>query len=219
MGLETARAFLREGAEVLGIARDAERLGRVSRELAELAPGRFESLCVELGEPGFDERIAAAVKQRWGALDVLFNNAGVMLAHEPGILHEPLDAVRQTMEVNVFAPLTLARTLLPLLEAGREPRIVNVSSGAGTIEGIWEPGIASYRLSKWSLNGLTMLQAAELKGRVSVNALDPGWVRTDLGGPKAPGHPSESAQAAIQILLVAFEVTGKFFKDGNVIPY
>lgn len=219
VGLETARGLLREGADVLGVARDAARLEQAGRELTELAPGRFEGLCVELGAPGFDERVAAAVQQRWGALDVLLNNAGVMLSHEPGILGEAPDVVRQTMEVNLFAPLTLARTLLPLLEAGNEPRIVNVSSGAGTLEGIWEPGIASYRLSKWSLNGLTMLQAAELKGRVSVNALDPGWVRTDLGGPKAPGHPSESAQAALRALLVPFEVTGKLFKDGDVIPY
>ena len=201
VGLETARVLLREGADVLGVARDAARLEQAGRELTELAPGRFEGLCVELGAPGFDERVAAAVQQRWGALDVLLNNAGVMLSHEPGILGEAPDVVRQTMEVNLFAPLTLARTLLPLLEAGNEPRI------------------ASYRLSKWSLNGLTMLQAAELKGRVSVNALDPGWVRTDLGGPKAPGHPSESAQAALRALLVPFEVTGKLFKDGDVIPY
>jgi NAD(P)-dependent dehydrogenase (short-subunit alcohol dehydrogenase family) len=219
VGLETARVFLQEGADVIGIARDADRLEQASRQLSELAPGRFQPLCVDLGSPGFEGAVVDAVTARWGALDVLCNNAGIMVCHEPGILGEPPEAVEQTLQINLMAPLALARALLPLLERGIEPRIVNVSSGAGTLEGIWEPGIASYRLSKWALNGLTMLQAAELKGRVAVNALDPGWVKTDLGGPRAPGHPSESAQGALAMLLLDPTVTGKFFKDGNPIPY
>lgn len=219
VGLETARLFLQEGAEVLGVARDAARLEQATRQLSELAPGRFHPLCVELGSPGFENTIAEAVRERWGALDVLFNNAGVMLCHEPGILGEPAGILEQSLQVNLLAPLALSRALLPLLELGREPRIVNVGSGAGTLAGMWEPGIASYRLSKWALHGLTLLQAAELEGRVAVNAFDPGWVKTDLGGPRAPGHPSESAQGALALLLVDWKETGKFYKDGNVIPF
>lgn len=219
IGLETAKVFLREGADVLGLARDEARLTAAQRELEGLGSGRFQALCVDLGAPGFEDTVKAAVEKKWGALDVLFNNAGVMLCHDPGILSEPVGILESSLDVNLYAPLRLARALLPLLEAGKEPRIVNVSSGAGTLDGLWEPGIAAYRLSKWALNGLTMLQAAELRGRVSVNALDPGWVKTDLGGPKAPGHPSESAEAALKILLVDFAETGKLYKDGKVISY
>jgi NAD(P)-dependent dehydrogenase (short-subunit alcohol dehydrogenase family) len=105
------------------------------------------------------------------------------------------------------------------LYEGREPRIVNVSSGAGTFAAMKERKIASYRLSKWALNGLTLLLAGELAGRVAVNAFDPGWVKTDLGGPNAPGSPLESARGALSIVTLPFTETGKFWKDGQEFPF
>jgi NAD(P)-dependent dehydrogenase (short-subunit alcohol dehydrogenase family) len=80
-------------------------------------------------------------------------------------------------------------------------------------------GIPTYRLSKWALNGLTLLLARELAGKVAVNAFDPGWVRTELGGPNAPGTPDESARGALALLTMPFAETGKFWKDGNEIPF
>ncbi len=74
-------------------------------------------------------------------------------------------------------------------------------------------------MSKWALNGLTQVQAAELRGQIAVNAFDPGWVKTDLGGPRAPGTPEESARGGLALLLEPFATTGKFFKDGREIPY
>lgn len=109
--------------------------------------------------------------------------------------------------------------LLPMLRLGREPRVVHVGSGAGTLEGVHMTGIASYRLSKWALNGLTMLQATHWAGAIAVNAFDPGWVKTDLGGPKAPGSPVESAEGALAVVTLPFAVTGKFWKDGREIPF
>ena len=92
-------------------------------------------------------------------------------------------------------------------------------SGAGTFASLGEPNILSYRLSKWALNGLTQIQAAELRGQIAVNALDPGWVKTDLGGPRAPGTVEESARGGLALLLEPFSTTGKLFKDGKEIPY
>jgi NAD(P)-dependent dehydrogenase (short-subunit alcohol dehydrogenase family) len=79
--------------------------------------------------------------------------------------------------------------------------------------------IASYRLSKWALNGFTLLLASELQGKVSVNAFDPGWVKTDLGGPNAPGSVVESAVGALALATLPFTETGKFWKDGKEIPF
>lgn len=107
----------------------------------------------------------------------------------------------------------------PLLRKGHEPRIANVSSGAGTFAAMKDRKIASYRLSKWALNGFTLLLAGELGGEVSVNAFDPGWVKTDLGGPNAPGSPTESARGALSIVTLPFAETGKFWKDGQEIPF
>jgi NAD(P)-dependent dehydrogenase (short-subunit alcohol dehydrogenase family) len=108
---------------------------------------------------------------------------------------------------------------LPLLRRGDEPRIVNVGSGAGTLEGLGLGGIASYRLSKWALHGLTMLLATHLAEEMAVNAFDPGWVKTELGGPNAPGSPVDSAVGALSVVTLPFSVTGRFWKDGREISF
>lgn len=219
VGLETTRLFLSEGAEVLAVARDAQRLERAARELS--APsGRLTTLAADLESPSAIAPIVAAVQQRWGALDVLLNNAGVQIDGEANGLVDGSEAVlERSLAVNLWAPYRLCLALLPLLRKGREPRIANVSSGAGTFAAMKERKIASYRLSKWSLNGLTLLLAAELAGEVAVNAFDPGWVKTDLGGPSAPGSPLESARGALSLVTLPFTETGKFWKDGQEIPF
>jgi len=219
VGLETARLFLREGAEVLGVAKDPERLERAAREL-DPKNGRLSVVQAELTASDAPARIAAAVAERWGALDLLFNNAAVQIdGSVQGILAASEATFDAALAINLVGPYRLCRALLPALLAGREPRIVNVSSGAGNFESIRTLGIPSYRLSKWGLNGLTLLMAAELAGKVAVNAFDPGWVKTDLGGPNAPGSPTESALGALAIATLPFETTGKFWKDGSEIPF
>lgn len=219
VGLATARLLLAEGAEVLGVARDPERLARTTRELVELHGARYSSVALDLADRGTPERLAAVVAERFSALDAVVHNAGVMLSHEPSITAEPDALLEATMDLNVFAPLRVSRALVPLLLRGNEPRLVNVSSGAGTHHGLTEPKIAAYRLSKWTLNGLTLLQAREFTGKIAVNALDPGWVKTDLGGPEAPGVPEESARGLLEVLRLPFETTGRFWKNGEEIPW
>ena len=219
VGLSTARLFLREGADLVGVARDSQRLASVTEELSELAPGRFEAFALDVSDPDAPGLAHDRLKARWGALDVLFNNAGVMLSEAVDFEQEPPGTLDETLEVNLSAPFYLTLTLLPLLRRGKEPRIVHVSSGAGTFGALAEPKIASYRLSKWALNGLTLIQAAQLRGQVAVNAFDPGWVKTDLGGPNAPGTTEESARGALSLVCEPFSTTGKFFKDGQEIPF
>ena len=219
IGLETARLFLAEGAEIVGVARDPARLERARRELD---PGgtRLSMVPAELTTAGAPARIAAAVKERWGALDVLFNNAAVQIdGGVQGITAATEAVFDDSLAINLVAPYRLCRALLPLLLAGREPRIVNVSSGAGNFESMRMRDIPTYRLSKWSLNGLTLLLSGELSGNVAVNAFDPGWVKTDLGGPNAPGSPTESARGALACVTLPFAVSGKFWKDGSEIPF
>jgi NAD(P)-dependent dehydrogenase (short-subunit alcohol dehydrogenase family) len=151
---------------------------------------------------------------------VLFINAGVQLDGGVQGISEGDEAVlERAMAANFTAPYRFCRAFLPLLLRGREPRIANVSSGAGNFESMRTLGIPTYRLSKWALNGLTLLLARELAGKVAVNAFDPGWVRTELGGPNAPGTPDESARGALALLTMPFAETGKFWKDGNEIPF
>ena len=90
---------------------------------------------------------------------------------------------------------------------------------AGNFGAVGENSLASYRVSKFALNGLTLSWSGALTGKVAVNAFDPGWVKTDMGGPNAPGTPQESARGALALALLPFDVTGKFWKDGKEIPW
>jgi NAD(P)-dependent dehydrogenase (short-subunit alcohol dehydrogenase family) len=219
VGFETAKRFLGEGARILGVAKDGGRLGRAAEELAAL--GDFASLQLDLVAPQAPARVADAVHKRWGALDVAMNNAAILVnAGEPqGFEDEPPGSLELSLDINLLAPFRLTMALLPFLRKGREPRIVNVGSGAGTFEGVRMAGIASYRLSKWALHGMTLLLSTHLAGEVAVNTFDPGWVKTDLGGPNAPGDPRESAEGALAVATLPFSTTGKFWKDGREIPF
>jgi NAD(P)-dependent dehydrogenase (short-subunit alcohol dehydrogenase family) len=219
IGRAAARLFLEEGADVLGVARDQARLAAARDELGARARGRFDAFVLDVASPEAPARAAERIAARWGALDVLVNNAAVMTEGPQTFEDEPPGTLERTLEVDLLAPFRLSTALLPLLRNGREPRIVHVTSGAGTFGGLGEMGISSYRLAKWSLNGLVRLQALHLAGQIAVNGLDPGWVKTDLGGPRAPGVPEDSARGALALLLEPFSTTGKLFKDGEPIDY
>jgi len=218
VGAAVARRLVAAGADVLGTARDEGLLDELARELTG-GPGSFAPVVADLTDPAAPGRLAELVGQRWGALDVLLSNAGVMLARDERFEDEPAGTLEDTLAVNLVGPHRLVLALLPALRKGTEPRVVHVSSGAGTLDGMAEPGIGSYRVSKFALNGLVLMQAAQLRGEVAVNALDPGWVRTGLGGDQAPGTVEESAAGALALLAEPATVTGRFFKDGAEIPF
>jgi NAD(P)-dependent dehydrogenase (short-subunit alcohol dehydrogenase family) len=223
IGRATARLFLDEGASILGCARDEARLAATRAMLLEEAgtgaADRFEVFPLDLAEKDAPARAAERIAARWGALDVLVNNAAIMTEGPATLDDEPEGTLEGTLQVNLLAPYRLARALIPLLRAGREPRIVHVTSGAGTFAALSESGISSYRISKWALNGLVRLQAEQLRGAIAVNGLDPGWVKTDLGGPRAPGVPEDSARGALALVREPFATTGKLWKDGREIAY
>ena len=219
IGYETARRFLGEGARVLGVGKDGPRLERAARSLAPL--GDFAALELDLVARDAPERLAAEVAKRWEALDILFHNAAILEGTgDPASFEgEPPGTLERSLDINLLAPFRSTMALLPLLRRGREARIVTVGSGAGAFDGLRQTGIASYRLSKWALHGMTILLATQLAGEIAVNAFDPGWVKTDLGGPNAPGSPTESAEGALAVATMPFATTGKFWKDGREIPF
>ncbi len=221
VGFEITKRFLSEGADVVGVAQHPERLARAAERLKLQPPGCFEPLVVDLAGIGSEHAIVEAVVKRWGALDLLVNNAAVMIkAPAGGALElEPPGALEHSLRLNLIVPQRLTVALLPLLEKGNEPRVIHLTSGAGTLASLSEGGLASYRLSKWALNGLTRIMASQWRGRVAVNALDPGWVQTDMGGLGAPGSPIESAQAALELALRPWSDSGRLFKNGAEIDF
>jgi NAD(P)-dependent dehydrogenase (short-subunit alcohol dehydrogenase family) len=152
-----------------------------------------------------------------GRLDALVNVAGVY--GEPiGAADYPLDDAHEVMEVNTFGPWRLIEALLPLMTESEAPRIVNVSSGAGQLSDM-NGGRAAYRLSKSALNALTRTLAWDERW-VKVNAMCPGWVRTDMGGSGAPRSVEEGADTAVWLATLPDDgPTGGFFRDRKPIPW
>jgi NAD(P)-dependent dehydrogenase (short-subunit alcohol dehydrogenase family) len=214
VGRETVRLFSAEGAEIIGVARDAAKLEALASEL----PG-FHALVGDITDRELGGRVAQAVRERWGALDLLINNAAVQ-QYNAGFHAEPLDTLEQNLTTNVLSAHWLIHALLPLLERGEEPRIINVSSGAGKLSAVRdEPNMPAYRLSKLLLNGLTLSYAGDLRGKIAVNSLDPGWLKTDLGGPNAPGEPPDGAVRMLELASMPFSVTGGFWYGAEPIDF
>jgi NAD(P)-dependent dehydrogenase (short-subunit alcohol dehydrogenase family) len=159
----------------------------------------------------------AGIEANPGSLDVLVNNAGVY--GEPTAAADyDLDDAHEVFETNVFGPWRLIQASLPLLRASSSPRIVNVSSGGGQLAEMGG-GRTAYRLSKAALNALTRTLAAD-QPAIKVNAMCPGWVRTDMGGTGAPRSVAEGADTAVWLATLPDDgPSGGFFRDREPIPW
>ena len=166
--------------------------------------------------------LAAYLDAEFGRLDVLVNNAGILFDDdrlEAKVLKVPEELFRATMEVNFYGPLRVCQGLAPLLRKSESGRIVNVSSGLGQLDTMVD-GFPAYGVSKTSLNALTRLIADALKDdRVLVNAMSPGLVATDMGGPKGRPIP-DGADTAVWLALQPDDgPSGGFFRDRESIPW
>lgn len=217
VGFESAKLFLAAGAEVFGTGRDQARLDKASAELNKL--GRFIPFRADFDDPAAPSAVAEAVAAIWPALDILANNAAVQ-TYKKDWYAEGLGLLEHQWRCNVFAPHELIFRLVALLEKGVEPRIVNVSSGAGNGAALrTSADMPTYRLTKYAVGGMTQLWANTLKGRIAVNSLDPGWLKTDLGGPNAPGEPADGGRRMWEICSLPWTETGKFWYGNQEISF
>jgi NAD(P)-dependent dehydrogenase (short-subunit alcohol dehydrogenase family) len=218
IGREVCRQLAELGLRVVLTARDRE-------------PG--EATALELRRGGLDVAfcpldvtdsagVAAAhafVEEQYGRLDVLVNNAAIYSDEDATIFDVPLDIVEQTMRVNLYGPLLLCRAFAPGMRRRNYGRIVNVSSEAGQLSTMGA-GTPSYAISKAALNALTRIVAAEVRGNVKVNAVCPGWVRTDMGGPAAPRSVEQGAEGIVWLATLPDDgPSGGFFRDRRSIPW
>jgi NAD(P)-dependent dehydrogenase (short-subunit alcohol dehydrogenase family) len=170
-----------------------------------------------------DQETVAAVAARLEdgpGLDVLVNNAGIVLDARRSGVGADLDVVRETLETNLFGAWRTASAVAPLLRRSGHGRIVNVSSGMGQLSDM-HGGSPGYRVSKASLNALTRILATELAGDgVLVNSMCPGYVRTDMSGPGATRSPEQGADTAVWLATLPDDgPTGGFFRDRRPIPW
>ncbi|RWE72492.1 MAG: SDR family NAD(P)-dependent oxidoreductase [Mesorhizobium sp.] len=215
IGLETARQLAELGFTVLIGVRDLAKGEAAARKLG----GKVEVIELDVAAPEAAVSAAAEVERRFGQLDVLVNNAAIHYDPSAQALQPDWTVIREAFETNVFGAWRVAAAFAPLLSASGHGRLVNVSSEGGSLASMGA-GAPAYSTSKATLNALTRIVAAELRGSgVLVNAICPGWVATDMGGPG--GRPV--AQGAAGIVWAATlpddGPTGGFFRDGKRLPW
>jgi NAD(P)-dependent dehydrogenase (short-subunit alcohol dehydrogenase family) len=221
IGLETVRQLARQGDAVLLGARDEKQGEAAARKLREEGLD-VEFLHLDISDEETHKKAAAFIAEKFGRLDVLINNAGVALDNTVPASQATLGQWRETFETNLFNLVSVTQKLLPLIKKSEAGRIVNLSSGLGSLTFNSDPDstyaglagtTAAYMASKAALNMFTVHLAAELKGTpVLVNAADPGWVKTDMGGPNAALELEDGAKTSIRLAnLPADGPTGGFF--------
>jgi NAD(P)-dependent dehydrogenase (short-subunit alcohol dehydrogenase family) len=217
IGLEVCRGLLARGMRVVMTCRDSAAAAATARELG----GGLSVMQADVCDTGSVRALASRVECELGRLDVLVNNAGVLIDREvPSILGMDPALLRQSLETNLFGVLAVTQALVPLMRRGHGGRIVNLSSILGQLDGMGT-GTPAYRVSKCAVNALTRILAAELEAdRIKVNCMHPGWVRTGMGGPAAPRSPEEGADTAIWLATLPEDgPTGGYFLDRKPIPW
>jgi NAD(P)-dependent dehydrogenase (short-subunit alcohol dehydrogenase family) len=218
IGREVVRQLADRGFIVVLGSRDDAR----GREAAASLGGTDAGVIARALDVADDASVASAaawVRSELGRCDVLVNNAAIDYDTDARATSADLERVRRAVETNLFGAWRMALTLLPLLRRSPHPRLVNVSSGGGSISGMGA-GTPAYSVSKAALNALTRVLAAELRSdRVLVNAVCPGWVATDMGGAGGRSVADGARSVMWAALLDDDGPTGGFFRDGRPVPW
>lgn len=163
------------------------------------------------------DALAVKIGNEQGRLDVLVNNAGISGGSYNDTFEESeIEEIKEVLETNLYGAWRLTQAMLPLLRASGDPRVVNVSSGAGQLSDM-DGGIHPYRVSKTGMNVLTRTLHAD--GEVVVNSMCPGWVKTDMGGSGAPRSVAEGADTAVWLATDPDVTSGGFYRDHATIPW
>src|SRR5271168_356161 len=229
IGLETARQLGKLGITVLVGARD---LAKGEAAVAELKKDGVDARAVKLdvdNSADYDA-VAKLIEKDYGVLDILINNAGIMIDSRKGneTSKTSQDVLRKTFNTNFFAVVGLTQALLPLLRKSLGGRIVNLSSilGSNTLHAtpgsfIYDAKTFAYDASKAALNSFTIHLAHELKDtKIKVNSAHPGWVKTEMGGEGAMLEIEEGAKTSVELAtLPADGPNGEFLHLGKALPW
>lgn len=218
IGFETSKQLSQLGLKVILTARDRTKGEHAAKELTDQGLDVvFHKL--DVADKENIVSVYNAIEKNFLHLDVLVNNAAILYDSYQSTINADLDIVNQALETNLYGPWLLCQAFIPLMKRNNYGRIVNVSSGAGSLH-YMNGGAPAYGISKVALNALTKKLASELSGtNILVNSVDPGWVATDMGG--KGGRPVEEGAKGVvwACLLPDNGPSGGFFYDGQVEPW
>lgn len=220
LGYSLTSQALQQGHRVLAAVRSVKRSEESMKPLIE-AYGDTIELMEWDGENDEDAGILAeGIRNRGLQVDVLINNAAVLLGRDQKLEKLNLDNVRKSFQINTIAPMNVTKHILPLMPDNQDSVIVNISSEAGSIAKGWG-GDYAYAISKTALNMFSKELKEYVKERgIRVYAFHPGWMQTDMGGEQAPGNPDESAAGILEVIANSKSVPEDvFFLDHKGKPF
>jgi NAD(P)-dependent dehydrogenase (short-subunit alcohol dehydrogenase family) len=215
IGYELVKQLALKGFRVILTSRDPNKGNEAVQKLKESGLDVFFEL-MDVEDPESIRQAAIKINEQYGKLDVLINNAGIYLDENESLLTMNPSVLEKTMATNFYGAYHVIHSFIPLMEKQGNGRIINISSEYGAMSEMSYQGVGAYKLSKLALNGLTQLVAAETKGDIKINAVCPGWVSTDMGGPSAPRTPKQAAESILWLATIGPEgPNGGFFRDGK----
>jgi NAD(P)-dependent dehydrogenase (short-subunit alcohol dehydrogenase family) len=218
IGHEVSRQLAAKGFHVFVGARNGS-AGRAAAEAIAKNSRKATFLEIDVSENASVTAAARKSSKITDHLDVLVNNAGIVVDGDDAILKISDELFRKTLETNTLGALRVTRAFEPLLRKSKTPRVINVSSGGGQLTGGADGWAPAYCISKTALNGVTS-QLAVGSPKFAVNSVCPGWVRTDMGGQSATRSVEEGADTIVWLTTDAPQnLTGKFLRDRKEIPW
>ncbi|XGC80553.1 SDR family NAD(P)-dependent oxidoreductase [Bdellovibrio bacteriovorus] len=223
LGLAASEALAQRGFKVLMAMRNPDKeqktLNALKMKNLDVVPMKLD-----VSQEKSVNEFVDQVRKEYGFVDVLINNAGILIDKEDGgnqsVFKTKASTIQKTFAVNTLGPFLLTQKIFPLMKQEGYGRIVNVSSGMAQLSHS-QSASAAYRLSKTALNMVTNLFASEVEGSdICVNSVSPGWVRTDMGGPNADRTVEQGIKGIIwAATLPKGGPNGKFFRDQESIDW
>jgi NAD(P)-dependent dehydrogenase (short-subunit alcohol dehydrogenase family) len=219
IGLETCRQLSQMGILTVLSSRD-EGKGRTALNSLKGQGGELIYHLLDVTDDGSIANIRSFIEQNFGRLDILVNNAGIFIDRGVSVFDLSMETLHRTLDTNFTGALKMCQAFVPMMRKKKYGRIVNVSSGMGSLKTMsgYSP---AYRLSKTILNALTRIMADEVReDNILINTMAPGWVRTDMGGTSAPRSLAQGADTIVWLATLTDDgPTGGFFEDRKAIPW